>query len=227
MTLRDTAVKRFTNRLEALISHHNELKIAIHNKRNEATLENELVTQFVLQATVIWESFLNDLILAYIEMSPSKAISSIETRIKQSVENKFGKSSRRALTFSHPGKATRAVLVSLLDHRGWNISSRDATGLATKANNLLASRYAKKFSLDSEDSEFFDYVVCLRNFLSHYSSGARNELRKTTVALSQRINAPLKANIGQIGNYLKSDGGGRTSRAVFVVLRIRNIASKL
>ncbi len=227
MSIRDTTVQKFTDRLDGLIAHHSELKLAIHNKRNETTLEKELVTQFVLQASVFWESFQNDLLLAYIEMSPSKALGSLEQRVKQSVEGKFGKSTRRAFTFTRPGSPTRKILTSMLDHRGWNISATNSDKLASKANDLLASRFAKKFSLDSENSEFYDYAISLRNFLSHYSSGARVELQNRTNSLSEPANMPLKAQLGNIGNYLKVDGGAGVSRAEFVVSRFKNIANIL
>ncbi|MFQ5596697.1 MAG: hypothetical protein ACE5GK_01465 [Nitrospiria bacterium] len=227
MTLRDTTVRKFTKRIEGLISNHGELKLAIHNKRNEAVLENELVVQFVLQAAVLWESFQNDIILAYIEKSPSKALTSLEERIKQSVEDKFGKSCRRAITFSRPGNLTRTVLASLLDQKGWNISVKDAERLSTNANTLLASRFAKKFSLDRDDSEFYDYAISLRNYLSHYSSDAKSELKKKIGALCEPTNAPLKAQLRTIEGYLKAHGGTATTRAVFVVERMKQIAAKL
>ncbi len=227
MTLRDKTVRGFIDQLDDLISHHGELKLAIHNKRNESTLENELVCQFVLQAAVLWESFQNELLLTYIEMTPSKALASLESRIRQSIETKFGKSSRRAIKFTRPSSPSRAVLEGLLDHRGWNLAARNADQLSSTANDLLSSRFAKRFSLERRDSEFYNYVISLRNFLSHYSVGARTELRKRIDGLSDNSNLPLKAPISVVGRYLKSDTGAGTSRAVFVVERIKDIASKL
>lgn len=227
MTERDKTVGSFVGQLNDLLSHHVELKLAIHNKRNESTLADELVCQFVLQAAVLWESFQNDLLLTYVEMMPSKALASLESRIRQSVEGKFGKGCRRATTFTRPSSLSRAVLEALLDHRGWNLSSRNADQLSSTANDLLSSRYAKRFSLERKDSEFYNYVIGLRNYLSHYSAGARKELKQRIDALSDISNHPLKAPIGVIGRYLKYDTGNGTSRAVLVVERIREIAKTL
>lgn len=227
MSDRDKTVQRFVNQLNELLSHHGELKLAIHNKKNESTLENELVCQFVLQAAVLWESFQSDLLLTYIVMKPSKALKSLETRIRQSVGEKFGKGCRRATNFTRPSRPSRAVLEGLLDHRGWNLTVRNADKLSGRANDLLASRYAKRFSLERKDSEFYNYVVALRNYLSHYSSGARIELKKTIDALSDDSNHSLKAPISVIGRYLKSNTGNGTTRAELVVERIKDIARKL
>src|SRR5215510_3318088 len=44
-----------------------------------------LVEQFVMLSAVQWESFLNDLIIAYVMMRPQAAINSLETKIGQLV----------------------------------------------------------------------------------------------------------------------------------------------
>jgi len=227
MSLCDNEVKRFVSRMKLLLNHHEELKLAINNKRNEASLENELVIQFALHIVVLWEAFINDLLLAYIEMYPKRALDSIEKRVRQSNEDKFGKSVGKCLSFSRPSNLSRAKLSAIIDHRGWNITPQRAEKLSAKANELIISRFAKKLSLNSEDSELFDYAANLRNFLSHSSRGARGILRESISNLSGRNNLPLKAKLGQIGPYLKGEAQPRKSRVVYIAHRLQNIAKKL
>ena len=115
----------------------------------------------------------------------------------------------------------------LLDTRGWNIAFQNAASLSAKANELLASRFARRFVLNSADSEFFDYVVCLRNFLSHYSSGARRALTEAIDGLTDESNHPLKGQVTHIGPYLKRVRVQHKTRAEYTVQRLRAIAQTL
>jgi len=227
MTNRDLVTQRFTERIDNLLSHHHEMKLAIHNKKNEITLMNELVVQFVLMVAVLWESHLSELILTYAEMAPKKALKSLESRIKRSVEGKFGASTRRAVSVTLPVLPTKAQLIRLLDQKGWNITATTADKLSSKANEWLRSRYARKFALDSADSEFFNYAISIRNYLGHFSDGSRSVLAKSAAALSEPDNQPLKGQLGKIGTYLRTSVSTEKSRAEFFADRVKQIAEKL
>jgi len=227
MTLRDTEVNKFNGKLDLLLSHHNELKLAIHNKKNEASLESELVTQFILSVSVLWQSFVHDLFIAYILMDHSRALATIKSRVSKSIEDKFGITVAKNVYFKSPKSQSRAKIIDILDPKGWNITATTSAQLSAKANEFLVSRYAIKFSLDSGNSEFFDYMVSLRNFLSHNSKGARKKFIETTNGLSENINRPLKARINQIGPYLKATVNNNRTRAGFIVHRLQNISNIL
>ena len=80
--------------------------LAVHNKRNQAALETMLVEQFVMLSVVQWESFINDLIIAYVLMRPNTALKSLRRRIEQSIERKFGE---RRRTASHSKSGSRLL----------------------------------------------------------------------------------------------------------------------
>ena len=227
VTLRDKEVAKFDNKLSALLSHHHELKLAIHNKRNEASLKNELVTQLALSLSILWESFLHDLIVSYILMRPHHTLTSLKLRIMQSVEGKFGEAVAKAVAFNSPSSLTRSKLLDLLNQRGWNITAASASKLADKANLLLAAPYAIKFSLDSEDSEFYDYSKGLRNYLGHTSDGAREVFKDTIGNLTETVNMPLKASLNQIASYLKAPAIDNQSRVEYIAHRLKTLANKL
>lgn len=228
MSLRDTEVQKFNNRLSLLQAHHDELKLAIHNKRNEASLESELVTQFILSVSVLWQSFVHDLFIAYTLMDDSRAMASIKERVTQSIKNKFGTAVAKKCHFETPANLSQAKIIDLLDPKGWNISVSTSRQLSKKANELLVSRHAIKFSLDSENSEFFDYLVSLRNFLSHNSKGARKNFIESMKALNEDINQPLKKlKFNQIGPYLKGAVNNDTTRASLIVSRLQGLSNSL
>jgi hypothetical protein len=116
---------------------------------------------------------------------------------------------------------------ALLNQKGWNISAPSASKLADKANQLLAAPYAIKFSLGSEDSELYNYIKALRNYLGHSSDGARDIFKDTIDNLSENINLPLKAVLGQVAVYLKSPAINNQSRVEYIVQRSRTLANKL
>ena len=173
MNLRNSRVKIFKSRLDALLEHHSELKLAIYGKKKEESLHSELVMQLALQSAVLWEAFLSDLVLAYVEMNPSKAFFEMKDRVQKSITNKFGKVCARCIRFQGPRGINRRTIAGLLDEKGWNITARTANELSIVANSFVVSKYARRFALDPGESQFFAYVVAIRNYLSHHSAGSR------------------------------------------------------
>lgn len=227
MSLRDTEVDKFNRNLDILLSNHNELKLAIHNKKNEASLESELVTRFILSVSVLWQSFIHDLFIAYISMDKSRAMASIKNRVSQSIQDRFGIAVSKNTYFKTPKRPSRTKIIELLDPKGWNISVTNSVQLSERANELLASRYAIKFSLDSANSEFYDYMVSLRNFLSHDSEGARKKFIRAINGLNEHANTPLKSRLNKIGPYLKAFINNNDTRAVFIIQRLRDLSNNL
>jgi hypothetical protein len=226
--LRDAEVKSFIKRVESLVSHYNELKIAIHNKKNEASLQNELAVQLSISISVQWESFIHDLIVAYVLTDPSRAFEWLENRARKSIEDKFGPVTEKCFTFCQPTGLNKEKIQELLDPKGWNITAHNARELANRSSELLASRYAMRFALDADNSEFYDYVVALRNYLSHRSKGARTTFKNSVNGLSSVKNFPLKTNIGKTDFYLKSLATAKTiSRVEYIANRLKEIATIL
>jgi len=133
MSLRQIEVNKFGENINVLLSHHNELKLAIHNKKNEASLGSELVTQFILSVSVLWQSFLHDLFIAYILMDPERAMVSIRSRLSQSIEGKFGVAVANNTHFDTPKSLNRSKIIDLIDPKGWNISVTTADKMFARA----------------------------------------------------------------------------------------------
>jgi len=227
MNLRDREVSLFVNKLRKSLSNYKELLIAINNKRNERVLESMLVEQFILSTTILWEAFINDLFVAYILMSPRHSLSAIKTRVLQSIKNKHGDMVLRYLKLRFPVKMNKAKVIGLHDQKGWNITASNASELRDLANRLLASKHAKKFSLTAEDSECYDFLFNLRNYLSHYSILSRKKLKLSIGNINSNSNAILKGNLRQIGPYLKYKNRAGESRAEFMVNRLVDLVQKL
>jgi hypothetical protein len=217
----------FNKRLSKASGCHRELMLAVHNKINQAALETMLVEQFVMLSAVQWESFLNDLIVAYVMMRPQAAINTLETRIGQSVAGKFGERAAGCTVFKVKKPFTRQKIVSLLDPKDWNITVGSSQELTAKANDLLVAEFAKKFSLNKSDAQFIDFAVALRNFLGHRSEASRKALKDSLNALTEPQNALFKGRIHDVGSYLKAKDSAGITRAIAFASRLIAISAVL
>jgi len=219
--------KTFLSTLETYRSAYDELLLSIYHKRNEESLKGMLSKQITFSILSLWEAFLSDILIAHIVDCSGVACSSFKERMQKSITDKFGKDALRYISIDFPKKLTWQKAYSLIDPKGWNISTNSAEKLTEKANMLLPAKHAKKFSLDAGDSEFFDYVRCLRHYLAHGSSSSKTELFNSAINLDEKVNASFKSPIGNISSYLKyCDASGKT-RASHIVDRIEVIAKKI
>lgn len=227
MSQRDKTVRSFCAATHQLVEHYNELTLAIHNKRNEASLGNELATQTTLSLLVRWENFVSDILLVYAQSEPTRLIRSTEVRVLQSVEQRFGKMCSRHLQLTFPRILTLKMIAAIADDKGRNITAQSASELATRANDLLSGRYAKKFTLEPRDSQFYDYVIAVRNYLGHFSTKALKTLRETIQRMQHRDNVVFQARFTHIGPYLRTDGATGVNRTELIGQRLEELARRM
>jgi hypothetical protein len=227
MLSRSKTIESFSRSLGQLNAHFKELLQAINNKKNEASLGNELAIQTTLSSLVLWENFINDLLLVYAEADPSRVLKTMKARILQSVEAKFGRSCGRYVLCRFPLSISARTIAAMVDDKGMNITARTATDLASRANEILSGRYACRFTLEPRDSQFYDYVISIRNYLGHYSRKALRSLRETIYNMGHNDNAVFQAQFKQIGPYLRVDIYNGTCRTQLINQRLEEIARRL
>jgi hypothetical protein len=220
-------IDKFKRRLLKSLAGHQELMIATYNSRNQAALETMLVEQFVMSSAVLWEAFLNDLIITYVVMSPDVYLKSLKSRIGVSVEDKFGGEASKYVKFSMPKSLTRSKAVGLIDPKKFNVTVSNTQTLISRVNNLLAAKYAKRFSFNAEDSAFINYAICMRNYLGHRSESARESLKESVSELTGDDKARFGGRIKEIGPYLKGKTATNDTRAIAIARRLIQIADKL
>jgi len=227
MSQHEKVVHSFCVAAQKLVEHYSELSLAIHNKRNEASLGNELAMQTTLSLLVLWENFVSDIILAYAQSDPRRLIRSAETRVLQSVEKKFGKICSRHVHLTFPRNPSLKMIAAMADDRGRNITAQSASELATRANDLLSGKYAKKFTLEPRDYQFYDYLIAVRNYLGHFSTKALRTLREAIQRMQHSDNVIFQARFTQIGPYLRADAGAGSSRTELIGKRLDELARKM
>lgn len=220
-------VLKFKSQASRAVQNYTELVLAVHNKRNEASLEALLAEQLVMSVAVGWESFLTDLLLTYAMLDSKKSMDSLQYRILNSIKDRYGSDAAKSIRFSIGKTLSKIRMAGLLDARGWNLSVKNAESLSQRANDLLAAQFAKKFTLVAEDMVFLDFLIALRNYLAHRSSASRTALKDTAARLEGGSNAALQGVLTNIGPYLRRKGSDGKTRAVVIVTRLIEIAEKL
>ena len=218
----------FTQRISGLLKDYDDLVLAVRNKRRQASLETMLAEQTVMSLGVLWESFLHDLLIAYVERHPLNCRNDFAKKVNKLVIDKLP-GTTQWIRFNFPSSPTPNQLEHLIDPKGWNIAAKSAAELGKQANNWLGATDARKFALNADDATFFDYLVALRNYLAHRSEGSRGILSQKVKDLSQNpVNSDLRAQLRQVGTYLKQQTaiGTRVNSIGQRLIDISNILSR-
>ena len=162
----------------------------------------------------MWETFIDDLLIAHVMQDPQSCLENFEDRFRQSIGEKFGGASRW-VSLQFPLVLSQAQAEKLLDPKGWNLGAGSAQGLSDLANRHLSAATARRFSLEADDRDFVDYLVGLRNYLSHRSAGSRIKFLDSVGALKVGgLNDRLTGQVMNLGTYLKQripSGGTRVN----------------
>lgn len=219
-------VRKFTKRLQTAVDYHKELMLAVYLKKHQAALETMLAEQFVLNAAVLWEVFVSDLLVAYLVTSPQPYLTSLKQRVLQSVRERFGSDAARFAVVKTPKSLSVGKAAALADPKNFNITVKSAEMLTKRANEMLAAQHAKRFSLPPDDAQFVDFVIAIRNYLGHRSPSSLHRFQETIAALSGK-NAALHATTSNVGAYLKTRTGSGDPRSVVIAARLIDVAGSL
>jgi hypothetical protein len=216
----------FNRRVSHLLRDYDELRLAVHQKRRQASLETILAEQTAMSLAVFWESFLHDLMIAHIVRRPEPCLKDYEDRVHKIVSEKLP-GALKWIGVGFPDTPSLAQLERLLDPKGWNIVPGSASLMSKFANRLLHASDARKFSLNADDAAFIDYLIAVRNFLGHRSAGARRTLLEAMSTIKPNSgNADLHGPITQVGAYLKQHTQMGT-RVNTIGARVTDIATTL
>jgi hypothetical protein len=222
-------VDLFQERVREIVDYYQELLLAVHGKVRESSLKSMLAEQTVMSMAVLWEGFTNDILLVHAAADSGAYFSGLKIRIRQNLLGGKFAGAVSSIRFSFPIGPTKERMSKIVDPSGWNISASNSDALAKRANELLAANRAKRFSLAIEDRAFIDYLVCLRNYLSHHSQKSRAELLASIAAMQvQAPNADLVGGVAnKVGAYLKLPNSGGHTRTSIIGARLVEVSENL
>jgi hypothetical protein len=161
--------KEFAEQLKALSSFYSKGFKAFTSESDRSMLaEHSLLT-----AAVLWESFINDLLIAYINRDPTTfkmhLTNSFEAAVEKGKPKVIYDNYVKQVTFPmHLGKKT---IEKLADQDGYNITFPDFRSLSKKVTNWLVPGHANKFTaLSARQKATVDAVIALRNHIAHRST---------------------------------------------------------
>jgi len=192
----------FQKEVASTLNLHDELLLAVAKHPKRRPLENMLVEQCVLGVTVLWEGFIHDLIVAYIEQKPDDCVRFHKDKVTQSIKEK-NQIFLTWMTISVPAVLSKADIELMVDPKGWNITAESSAALSKLTNQILPGATARKFSLNEADGKLVDFTISIRNYLSHRSTGSltimKNRLRDFQKADKT---SPLRGKFTEMGPYL-------------------------
>lgn len=161
----------------------------------------------MISAATTWESFLSDLIIAYINRDPSRFATHLEDTFKQDMNEKQKEIQKRYAPFSAPTNIDRASIAALIDSNGNNITFSNAAALKKGAKRWVsAANFTRINALTKKQMAIIDLWIALRNHIAHDSKRSREALKKAVsrgnlhgTGLHRKQNA-----IHSPGVYLKS-----------------------
>jgi hypothetical protein len=119
------------------------------------------------------------------------------------------------------------MVATIADEKGRNITAQSSDELAARANDLLSGTYAKRFTLEPRDYQFYDYAVATRNYLGHFSAKALVSLRVAIVKMEHADNVVFQTRFKKIGPYLRQIDGNGLSRTELIGRRLEELAKRL
>ena len=211
----------FKVRISNLLRDYDEMILAVHGKKRQASLETMLSEQAVMSLGVYWEAFVHELFVAYVIQNPVNCVLNFRRRLEQNLADKFNVP-QRWLKLTIPPTINAKHAERMIDPKGWNINATSAQELRSKANQFLHSTHALNFSLNADDAAFVDFLVAVRNFLAHRSANSRALFKSSLASMhASGANAALASGFVDVGSYLKSSSGSSNQR------RVNEIGSRL
>lgn len=184
----------------------------------------------LLAAVVQWESFLTDLFVAYVNRDATPFRKQLETRLAQSVKEKFGELVSKNVRLGLDVHLNRQEVISLIDHQGRNLSFRTADDLVEKAQKQLTKPHSDRITnaLGPQQRALIDAWTTIRNYVAHRSWSAENEMNDLLAKknLVQELRRG-KNRVNSAGKYLSARVNGGKTRLDLIVESMQRLAAQL
>ena len=217
----------FRDQLAALVGFHDLGFGGFSNETDQSTF----VEHSLLAAAVIWEGFVSDMFIAYINGDA--------TRFKQHLRDLFDEHLKTGATpkrvfetfgsIKFPGHLTKAQVQSLADNVGNNITFANFDALEERARTCLVAAHSAKFTgLTAQQKAIVNAVVALRNHVAHRSQRSLDAMNEV---LGRGVLHPTGLRRGDnkfhnVGAWLKARPPNRqVSRFALIITALDDIGA--
>lgn len=159
---------------EAMTFYH-----TVRNSLNSDADITRLSASTMISVATLWESFVSDLIIAYINRDPSKFAAHLHRALKQDMSDKQKQILNRYAPYSAPRSIDRATIISLIDNDGNNITFSSAQALKKGAKRWVTdANMAGINALNEQQMSVVNLWIALRNHIAHDSERSRGALKR-------------------------------------------------
>lgn len=204
-------ISDFSGRIDAKRASFDRLVAHVTGTPTELSDLNFLCENYLASIYVEFECLVSDLFHGYINNSNKTYLSNLESKIKNSISDKYTPWHASHTSFIGPKHIASAQLSKLLDPTSWNVTFKDVTAMQLRAKEWLAPAHEKAFSsLSPSDRTLVDSAHAIRNCIAHNSESSRKIMNTKVRAL---ITGPTCTNVGleiganninSIGKYLRA-----------------------
>jgi len=132
----------------------------------------------MISAATLWESFLSDLVVAYINRDPSQFAVHLQHALNEDLSDKQKQIVNRYAPYKAPTSIDRGTILSLLDDNGNNITFSNAQTLKKGAKRWIsAANIVGINALTGQQIAIINLWISLRNHIAHDSERSRSALQ--------------------------------------------------
>lgn len=141
-------------------------------KTTKMTAESSLLT-----AAILWEGFVSDLMVAYVNGDSSGYAAYAEQQLLKQAQSKYGADIVQSVSVTMTTHIKVVRVRELLDDKGYNVTFKSVRELVDAAQNWLTQADAQKFTALSQGQRAtLDAAHALRNFLAHRSKASKERM---------------------------------------------------
>ncbi|MBL8578696.1 MAG: hypothetical protein JNK47_15850 [Mesorhizobium sp.] len=217
----------FAAGLADVVAFYNAADAVVTGDKNKTLL----VEHTFLAAAVLWESFVSDLLIAYVNRDASR----FTVHLRAALETDLGPKQReiytRYATLAIPQHIRKADVVSLIDANGNNITFSNFAALEDAAGRWLAPAHAGRITGRSNlEKATVNAAISIRNHIAHRS-------QRSLAAMNAALANGVFHNTGRgrgpnevrhVGSFLKAvPVGMQDSRITLYLNAVGGIAAAL
>lgn len=213
----------FLQQLATLTIFHNTGFAVFTSEADQSTLTEHSL----LAAAVIWEGFVSDMFVAYINRDATR----FKQHLKDSFDTHLNTSSTPKRVFEEfgalvfPMHLKKADVLALANSIGNNITFPNFDQLEEKAGIWLVAAHAQKFSgLTDQQKAVVNSVIALRNHIAHRSQRSLDAMNE---AMARGVLHPtgikrLDNRFHNVGAWLKSTPVGHNQTRFAIIMNVLN-----
>lgn len=217
----------FASGLADLLNFYRATRALISSDRDRSVLAESAL----MGIAVLWEGFVSDLLIAYINRDSAKFAVHLKNALEAPMSSKQKNIYSKYALLTVPTHISRADIVSFLDEYGNNITFRNFAELKSQAKLWLTTANVTQINTrTTAQASVVNALIAIRNHLAHRSNRSLDAMNDALnvgalhgTGLRRGVN-----RVQHIGGYLKANvPGGNASRLEAIFRQIGAIAAAL